>query len=153
MRGLKIVEIKGQGVGAFLMKKIYSGRIWVIILLSIIASQNTFATQTFYGEWERTSLRGNLYNIVNNNRRIDIEENQYAFTLTEEATVTIKQTSFEDTYLYLFHVDNSGQIRVLEEDDGGAEYINDVYFGTSSIHRTLSSGSYFVVPTGYYFKT
>ena len=100
----KFVEIKGQEVGAFLMKKIYSGRIWVIILLSIIASQNTFATQTFYGEWERTSLRGNLYNIENNNRRIDIEENQYAFTLTEEATVTIKQTSFEDTYLYLFHV-------------------------------------------------
>ena len=129
------------------MKKLYRGRIWVIILLSIIASQNTFATQTIQGQWVSTSLYYKVWDIVDNNRRVDIEENQYAFILTEEAEVTIKLTNIGDGYLYLFRVNNSGDIERLASEDGTVETIDGVHYDTVSITQTLSSGSYFFVPT------
>jgi VCBS repeat-containing protein len=137
----------------FLMKKLYRGCIWVIILLPIMASQSVFATQTIDAVWEQTSLSNNIWGILENNAREEIIESQYAFTLTGEAEVTTRLTAFADTYVYLFLINSSGQLELVHREDGSGTYINSVYYGESVIQRTLSSGDYFIVPTTYNSET
>jgi VCBS repeat-containing protein len=135
------------------MKKLYRGCIWIVVLLPIIGSQNVFAMQTFQGEWHKTTLKSDIGSIVENNSRVDITEKQYAFTLNEEAQVTIRLISSADIYLYLFVINSGEQIEMIWQTDGAFRSIDGAMLDEGIISLRLGSGEYFIVPTTFYSLT
>jgi hypothetical protein len=103
----------------FWMNKLYSGRIWITLLLTVIYTQNVFA-ETFEGRWLSSQGRASLATAIQANSLQDIIDGQYAFELTEQTTVTIDLNSPKDTYLYLLSTNNTHQIQQIAYDDSGS---------------------------------
>jgi VCBS repeat-containing protein len=124
------------------MNKLYSGRIWITLLLTVIYTQNVFA-ETFEGRWLSSQGRASLATAIQANSLQDIIDGQYAFELTEQTTVTIDLNSPKDTYLYLLSTNNTHQIQqIAYDDDSGSG-------NQAQITRTLNPGKYIILPSTY----
>ena len=79
----------------FWMNKLYSGRIWITLLLTVIYTQNVFA-ETFEGRWLSSQGRASLATAILANSLQDIIDGQY---LDEYTAISIIGISFYGRYV------------------------------------------------------